>query len=87
MAGSLQEQKRRAEIKKQYEALRKEMLLTTSNSFEGYDIVEYCGIKSDSVVLGTGFLSEISASLIQKIIVWLRKWKKLRKQYKSRNGV
>lgn len=63
VARSLQEQKRRAEIKKQYEVLRKEMLLTTSNSFEGYDIVEYCGIKSGSVVLGTGFLSEISASL------------------------
>lgn len=38
------------------------MLFTTGISFEGYDIEKYCGVKSGSVVLGTGFLSELSAS-------------------------
>lgn len=38
-------------------------MLTTSNSFEDYEVVEYFGVESGSVVLGTGFLSEISASL------------------------
>ena len=36
---------------------------TTGYSFEGYRIVEYLGIKSGEVVLGTGFLSEFSASI------------------------
>ncbi len=60
---SIEEQKRRDEIEKQYSELKVKILLTTGNNFEGYDIVDYCGVKSGSIVLGTGFLSEFSASL------------------------
>lgn len=37
-------------------------LLTTGYNFEGYNIIEYRGLVSGEVVLGTGFLSEFSAS-------------------------
>ena len=37
-------------------------LVTTGYNFEGYDIIEYRGLVSGEVVLGTGFLSEFSAS-------------------------
>ena len=36
---------------------------TTGYNFEGYRIVEYLGIKSGEVVLGTGFLSEFTAGI------------------------
>lgn len=38
-------------------------MITTSNSFEGYRITKYLGLVSGEVVLGTGFLSEMSAGL------------------------
>ena len=37
-------------------------MLTTSYNFEKYRIVDYKGIISGQVVLGTGFLSELSSS-------------------------
>ncbi len=62
-ARNVEEQKKHDQIEKQYKDLRVNILLTTGNNFEGYQIIEYCGVKSASVVLGTGFLSEFSASL------------------------
>ncbi|MBO5165519.1 MAG: heavy metal-binding domain-containing protein [Lachnospiraceae bacterium] len=59
---SIEEQKKHDEIQKQYSELKVKILLTTGNNFEGYDIIDYCGVKSGSIVLGTGFLSEFSAS-------------------------
>ena len=47
------------------EALRKaaeSQMLTTGYDFSGYKIVGYVGVISGEVVLGTGFLSEFSAS-------------------------
>lgn len=38
-------------------------LLTSGYNFEGYKIISYNGIVSGEVVMGTGFLSEFSASL------------------------
>ena len=38
-------------------------LLTTGINFEGYKITKYHGIVSGEAVLGTGFLSELSASV------------------------
>lgn len=53
---------RQAQISAQFAKLKNEILLTTSNNFEGYKVIEYCGVKSGTVVLGTGVFSEISAS-------------------------
>lgn len=41
----------------------KNIMLTTGYNFEGYSIVSYLGLASGDVVLGTGFLSEFSASV------------------------
>ena len=43
--------------------LRLNHLLTSGYNFEGYKIISYNGIISGEVVLGTGFLSEFSASI------------------------
>lgn len=40
----------------------KSHMLTTGYNFEGYKIVDYKGVISEQVVLGTGFLSEFSSS-------------------------
>ena len=42
--------------------LAEKQLLTTGYDFSGYKIVQYLGVISGEVVLGTGFLSEFSAS-------------------------
>lgn len=39
------------------------ILLTTGFNFDGYKIVNYCGIYSGESVLGTGFISEFTASV------------------------
>lgn len=44
------------------ETFAKYNLITTGYNFEGYDIIKYRGLVSGEVVLGTGFLSEFSAS-------------------------
>lgn len=43
--------------------LLKTMPQTTGYSFEGYRIMEYCGVLCAEVVLGTGFFSEWSAGV------------------------
>lgn len=43
--------------------LLKDFMLTSGYNFEGYKIIEYNGVVSGEVVMGTGFLSEISASI------------------------
>lgn len=42
--------------------LAEKQLLTTGYDFSGYKIVQYLGVISGEVVLGTGFVSEFSAS-------------------------
>lgn len=42
--------------------IKSSMLLTTGYNFECYNISEYVGVISGESVLGTGFLSELSAS-------------------------
>lgn len=41
----------------------KDFMLTSGYNFEGYKIRKYNGVVSGEVVMGTGFLSEISASI------------------------
>lgn len=41
----------------------KNHMLTSGYNFEGYEIMSYNGIVSGEVVMGTGFLSELSASI------------------------
>ena len=43
--------------------IRDGFLITTSNKFEKYEIVKYCGITSGNTVIGTGFLSESRAAI------------------------
>ncbi|MCQ4775234.1 heavy metal-binding domain-containing protein [Lacrimispora saccharolytica] len=43
--------------------LKKDYMVTTGYNFEGYRIVEYKKVVSGSTVLGTGFLSELNASI------------------------
>lgn len=61
------EKAQRAKEKQEAElALKKSVenhLLTTGYNFDGYAITKYVGILSGEVVLGTGFLSEFSASV------------------------
>lgn len=47
------------ELKKQ----KNNFMMTTGFGFEGYNITAYKGIVSESVVLGTGFASELKAGL------------------------
>lgn len=49
-------------IKQIYEAT-KNLKLTTGFNFEGYKIIDYLKVISAETVLGTGFLSEFSASI------------------------
>ena len=51
------------ELKKDIDNRRINHMLTSGYNFEGYKIVSYNGIVSGEVVLGTGFLSEFSASI------------------------
>ena len=43
--------------------MENENLVTTGLEFSGYNIESYCGIVSGDIVIGTGFLSELDASL------------------------
>jgi len=51
------------ELKENSGNIYQNMLMTTSNSFEGHVIKAYKGVCSGECILGTGFLSEISASV------------------------
>lgn len=48
------------ELNKKYELIRKGFLLTTGYNFEGYSIERYDNIVHGGIVLGTGFLSDLS---------------------------
>ncbi len=50
------------EQKKRILFIKQNHLITTGFGFQGYQIVAYHGLVSGEVVLGTGFLSEITAS-------------------------
>ena len=41
----------------------RKIFITTGNNFEGYEITEYLNLVQGEIVLGTGFLSELSASI------------------------
>ena len=57
------EQKNQERAKEQWNDNCAAFLETTGFTFEGYKIIEYKGIMSGEIVLGTGFLSELSASI------------------------
>lgn len=62
---ALEKKQKQDAIKKREDNVRNittHKLVTTGYNFEGYDIIEYRGLVSGEVVLGTGFLSEFSAS-------------------------
>ena len=48
----------------EYENRRNAFKTTTGYNFEGYKITDYLNIVSGEIVLGTGFLSELSASVV-----------------------
>ena len=56
-------QKRKLEFKQKSDENANFILATTGYGFEGYRIIQYKGIISGECVLGTGFLSEIDASI------------------------
>lgn len=39
------------------------VLITTTNNFEGYRITEYLGVESVEIVIGTGLISEFTSSI------------------------
>ena len=51
------------ELSEKMPQLRAEFLCTTGFNFDGYKITNYIGIKSGESVLGTGLLSDLSATL------------------------
>lgn len=57
------EKERQNLAKLQRENEKKKILLSTTPMLIGYDITAYLGIASGEVVLGTGFLSELSAGI------------------------
>lgn len=59
----LQEEENKRISKINMDSLLNNNLITTGYAFENYKITKYCGIVSGEVVLGTGFLSEFSASV------------------------
>jgi uncharacterized protein YbjQ (UPF0145 family) len=56
---SAQQQQRKKEIAER----AAKMLLTTTPTIEGHRIVAYLGIESVEIVIGTGFLSELSGDI------------------------
>lgn len=58
-----QKQNEEENYKRQLQALIDNHMMTTGFDFEGYKIKSYNGVISGSVVIGTGFLSEVGASI------------------------
>ncbi len=56
-------QETRTRIAEEQNVLKETQMLTTGFDFSGYKITKYIGVMSGEVVLGTGFLSEFSASI------------------------
>ena len=52
----------RMKKQKKHKEFIENYMLTTGYDFSGYKITKYCGVISGQVVLGTGFLSEFTAS-------------------------
>ncbi|MCI8416884.1 MAG: YbjQ family protein [Lachnospiraceae bacterium] len=61
--GHIKKQKIEYEQNIEKEEKIENLLITNGYNFEGFKIKKYLGIVSGEVVLGTGFLSEISASV------------------------
>lgn len=59
---SKEKAERAQNIEENFYDLEKAFKVTTGYDFEGYQIVDYKGIVSGDVVLGTGFISEFAAS-------------------------
>lgn len=59
----LEEQKKKELKEKLYNDRLSNQLLTTGFSFEGYRINEYLGIVDGETILGTGYFSDINASV------------------------
>ena len=55
--------RRAQETQKLYDERLKNHMLTTGFSFEGYCINEYCGIVTGETIMGTGYFSDIGASI------------------------
>lgn len=51
------------ETQKLYDERLNNHMLTTGFSFEGYCIYEYCGIVTGETIMGTGYFSDIGASI------------------------
>ena len=56
-------QKKIEEANATKEIRRKNFMITNGYNFEGYVIKQYIGLTSGSIVIGTGFFSEFSASI------------------------
>ena len=56
-------EKRQQELYRQYKQIQRDFLITSGFNFEGYDIIAYLGLASGNTVIGTGLLSETSASI------------------------
>ena len=59
---SKEKAERAQNIEENFYDLEKAFKVTTGYNFEGYKIVDYKGIVSGDIVLGTGFISEFAAS-------------------------
>lgn len=59
---SKEKAERAQNIEENFYDLEKAFKVTTGYDFEGYQIVDYNGIVSGDIVLGTGFISEFAAS-------------------------
>lgn len=59
---SKEKAERAQNIEENFYDLEKAFKVTTGYDFEGYQIIDYKGIVSGDIVLGTGFISEFAAS-------------------------
>lgn len=59
---SKEKAERAQNIEENFYDLKKAFKVTTGYDFEGYQIIDYKGIVSGDIVLGTGFISEFAAS-------------------------
>lgn len=60
---ALEEQRIHQEEQRIYTERFKNHMLTTGFSFEGYSISEYLGIVTGETIMGTGYFSDLSASI------------------------
>lgn len=60
---NIRQRKKEQEIEDNFSNLQNFVLLTTGYDFQGYKIVDYISIVSSECVIGTGILSEFTASI------------------------